>query len=385
MAKPRILLITPAICRLGGGVAEALRLLAHALAARDDLAVEVVTLSTPDLAADRAGWPDVPIHAFAAIGPRSYGFSPGMLAFLLRQRADLAHLHGVWMFPALAACLWSRLRRRPLIISPHGMLERWILARSPWRKAAVTALYQRRCLARAAAVQALTTAEASDVSAHAPAARCHVIPNFLPAQPLPDTLPDWWQPDMAGRRIHLFLGRIHDKKGWRALCAAWDQLCDDAAFARENWLVFCGWSDGAAEFGPTLAALSTRHGNATYAGPQHGTAKMASLWAADLFVLPSHSEGLPMVILEAWAAGVPVLMSAACNLPEGFATGAARPIGIDAGAIAAALRGATRWHEDERQAMIAAGRQLVESTFSQAVVVAQLVALYDQMMQGEPR
>ena len=35
-------------------------------------------------------------------------------------------------------------------------------------------------------------------------------------------------------------------------------------------------------------------------------------------ILPSFSEGLPMAVLEAWAYGLPVLMTDHCNLPEGF-------------------------------------------------------------------
>ena len=60
-----------------------------------------------------------------------------------------------------------------------------------------------------------------------------------------------------------------------------------------------------------------------FPGPQFGTAKAAAYRRADAFVLPSLSEGLPMAILEAWAHEKPVLMTDACNLPEGFAARAA--------------------------------------------------------------
>ena len=40
--------------------------------------------------------------------------------------------------------------------------------------------------------------------------------------------------------------------------------------------------------------------------------------ASDAFVLPSLSEGLPMALLEAWASGLPVIMTPECNLPEGL-------------------------------------------------------------------
>ena len=55
-------------------------------------------------------------------------------------------------------------------------------------------------------------------------------------------------------------------------------------------------------------------------------------------MLPSFSEGMPIAVLEAWSYGLPVLMTEACNLPEGFAAGAALQIGPDRAGIGAGLR-----------------------------------------------
>jgi glycosyltransferase involved in cell wall biosynthesis len=64
-----------------------------------------------------------------------------------------------------------------------------------------------------------------------------------------------------------------------------------------------------------------------FVGAQFGAEKNACYRACDAFILPSLSEGLPMAVLEAWAHAKPVLMTPECNLPEGFATGAALQIG----------------------------------------------------------
>ena len=55
-----------------------------------------------------------------------------------------------------------------------------------------------------------------------------------------------------------------------------------------------------------------------FIGPQFDSDKENTYIASDAFILPSFSEGLPMVILEAWAYGKPVLMTEFCNIPLGF-------------------------------------------------------------------
>jgi poly(glycerol-phosphate) alpha-glucosyltransferase len=61
----------------------------------------------------------------------------------------------------------------------------------------------------------------------------------------------------------------------------------------------------------------------------YGEAKDAAFRYASAFVLPSFSEGLPMSVLEAWSYGLPVFMTEACGLSEGFTSGAAIEITTD--------------------------------------------------------
>lgn len=377
-----LILITPDASRGGGGVSEVVRLLAHDLALRPEIRVEVVTLASRHLSEDLRQWPDVPVKAFKAFGPRNYGFSPGMVWYLLRRRADLMHVHGIWMFHVLAAAIWKVRWRRAVIVTPHGMLERWIMARSPNLKRLVSGLYQRRFLRRAEAVQVLTPSEARDVHQTTGAdVRCVEIPNFLPSthDSIPER-PDWWCPEDESKCLFVFLGRIHEKKGWRALCAAWDTQCRmDPAFRDGTALVFCGWQDGSDDFPMIVGTLAAAHGNVRYVGPQYGAQKTASLKAASFFVLPSASEGLPMAILEAWAVGVPVLMTAACNLEEGFEVGAAIEIGTTEQEICAGLGQAFALTPEDQARMAKAGEALVAARFSQDAVMSKLMALYNEV------
>lgn len=129
-----------------------------------------------------------------------------------------------------------------------------------------------------------------------------------------------------------------------------------------------------------VEALQLAHGNACYAGPQFGADKTASIQAATVFVLPSKSEGLPMGVLEAWAAGIPVLMTAACNLSIGFDEGAALEIGESSEAISTGLRTADGWSQHDLERMSSAGTQLIRERFSTESVSTKVHDLYEYVL-----
>jgi glycosyltransferase involved in cell wall biosynthesis len=101
----------------------------------------------------------------------------------------------------------------------------------------------------------------------------------------------------------------------------------------------------------------------------------------DLFVLSTHWEGLPLVILEAMAQGLPVVATAVDGVPEAVAdgeTGYTVPH-ADPAALADALG---RLLDDpvRATAMGRAGRARVERMFTVAQFESNLLRLYDQVL-----
>jgi poly(glycerol-phosphate) alpha-glucosyltransferase len=119
-------------------------------------------------------------------------------------------------------------------------------------------------------------------------------------------------------------------------------------------------------------------------GPLFSVEKNAAYHACDAFVLPSLSEGLPMTVLEAWAYAKPVLMTPECNLPEGFAAGAALQIGTSPEDIASSLKQLIEMRDDDRRAMGNRGRNLVTRTFSWPRIGEQMLSVYEWMLGGGP-
>ncbi|MEM9234941.1 MAG: glycosyltransferase, partial [Pseudomonadota bacterium] len=192
--------------------------------------------------------------------------------------------------------------------------------------------------------------------------------------------PDWLPED--GRKTLLFLGRLHPKKGADELLRGWAQLAGESPGITHDWrLVLAGWDDGghAAE----LHALARELGleDILFPGALHGEEKDKAFAHADAFILPSHSEGLPMGVLEAWAWGLPVFMTDACNLPEGFRERAAMRIIPEASDIAGvlgtglALNTLDEWGER--------GRTLASSRFAWTPIAEQHIEVYEWMLRGD--
>lgn len=224
----------------------------------------------------------------------------------------------------------------------------------------------RHTLEASSRVIALSPGWAAFVREFAPRARVEVVPN---AVPLP-------APARCGERGRiLFLGRVEAAKGVGELLEACARLAPHAPSLR---LVLGGegelaWARRRAdELGiGALVALPGWLGAA---------AREAELARARLFCLPSHAEGLPMAMLEAMAAGRPVVASSVGAIPEALRDGvegllvAPRDVDGLAGALGRVLG------DDALHARLGqAARQRIERDYATAVVCGRLAAIYGQL------
>ena len=294
-------------------------------------------------------------------GPGALAYARDLVPKLAEARLDLLHLHGIWQYPTHAAGRWASQSGKPLIISPHGMLDPWITRRNAWKKHAARLGWERRAWKQATAFHALTSAEAADVRAEASSARILTIPN--PAPPLAPFNDSQRSPAL------LYLGRIHEKKNIAALVAAW--YAARAHLPADATLTIAGWGDDAGIAMLERAMRNQVDDSVMFVGTAFGAQKAALFDVSRFLILPSVSEGLPMVILEAWSAGVPTLQSEACHLPEGYAQGAAMNCGTDVEEIRDAIVAALNMPHDQWQTISAAARGLASGPFSSEVVARQ--------------
>ena len=362
----RIGLLTASASRLGGGVAEAVIVQAAMVRALGGEAV-VFALADAHGEEDRARYAPSEVHLHGVRGPTQIGYAPGLADALLHAKLDCLHLHGIWMYPSSAGARWAKLTGKPYLISPHGMLDPWITGRSRLKKAVARLAYEHASWRRATAFHALTAREAGDIQRQSGRGESLVIAN---AGPPPSTTPQRLRAPQV-----LYIGRIHPKKNLLALVEAWARL-DPQDSAR---LTIAGWGDDAS-VAELRAALAAAPNSAEFVGPVYGDAKQHLLDAARFTVLPSFCEGLPMAVLEGWAAGAAAIMSGECNLPDAVTAGAAIDSGYTAESIAAALGQALGLSEAEWLVMSRASQALAAGPYSAGEITAQWGQAYRQLL-----
>jgi glycosyltransferase involved in cell wall biosynthesis len=107
-----------------------------------------------------------------------------------------------------------------------------------------------------------------------------------------------------------------------------------------------------------------------------GAAIRERLDAADCFVLPSRTEGLPRALVEAMARGLPAIASAVGGVPELLAAEDLVPPG-DAGALAAALRAVLR--DPARRARLSARNLAVAREYREELLAAERLGFYEAL------
>lgn len=372
LAGLRIGLLTSSASRLGGGVSEVVIVQAGLIR---QLGGEpaVFALADEHTGEDLHRYGETPVAALPVTGPPQIGFAPALVSRLIDADLDCLHLHGIWMYPSRAATVWSGRTGRPYVISPHGMLDPWITGRGRWKKAMARAGYERASWRAASVLHALTAREAGDIRDESGRTDSLVIPNagppagLLPARP---RAPNF-----------LYLGRIHPKKNIGALVDAWRSL-DAAGRLGGARLTIAGWGmEG--HVAELRRSLDGAPASVEFIGPAYGVLKQRLLEEARFLVLPSFSEGLPMVVLEAWAQGTPAIMTGECNLPEGIAAGAALECGYDAAAIAAALEQAIAMDDARWLEMARAAHGLASGEFSARAIAARWAEAYTALVRGK--
>lgn len=366
-------LVVPSLSRLGGGITSSSTRLAQNLQQHAEISVSA--LADSFTAEDRPNWEPLPTQAFPVWGPRAFGFAPKLAPSLRRSHSDLLHTHGLWLYPSIA----TRLAGKPYLVTPHGMLDKWALQNSRTKKRLAAVLFENAHLRGAACLHALCQSEADSMRAYGLRNPICMIPNGVD---LPDSHPQGnppW-PSHSHQKTLLYLGRIHPKKGLRNLLLAWEKV------KSTDWqLLIAGWDQNGHEL--ELKELAQKLGLASvhFSGPLFGPAKEAAYAQADAFILPSVSEGLPMVILEAWAYARPVLMTNECNLPEGFTAQAALRIETNVSGIAQGLQNLFSQSKEALQQMGGRGRELATQRFSWTGVSQEMLTVYYWILNQGPR
>jgi glycosyltransferase involved in cell wall biosynthesis len=274
-----------------------------------------------------------------------------------------------------------------VVIAPHGMLEPWALKRSAWKKKLFWWLVEGDNLRHSACLHALNNAEAANFRQLGLRNPIAVVPNgvLLPTK-VPDLL-DFERafPAAVARPILLFLARIHPKKGLPSLLDAWAALAKEGLL-KDGWLLVIAGPDQLGheiEMRERARLLGLEH-NVLFTGPLRGDAKASAFSAARGFVLPSHSEGFSIAVLEAMSFGLPVVLTRQCNF-DVAKLGAGWVCEPDSASLVRALRDFLESSDDARKEMGRKGRDVVRAEYTWDMAARKLLQVYAWVLGGGQR
>lgn len=248
-------------------------------------------------------------HQFGLLGPRKVGLSPALHRALARDwecEDRLIHLHNLWTGVSLSAFAAATRRNVPFVVSPRGALYRWCLAQGRVRKWLAWKVFQKRALERAALIHVTEEFELQRVRELGIRTPVAVVPNCVEQMPA-EALERWLteREQRRGRRVFLFLSRVHKKKGIDLLLKAWS---DSKAPRMGAILRIAGPAEPRyqRELDALVARLAIR-GSVEFIGMVRRDHRQEEFLGADVFVLPSHTENFGVAIAEALARGLPVV------------------------------------------------------------------------------
>jgi glycosyltransferase involved in cell wall biosynthesis len=296
-----------------GGVARAVATLSHALV-RLGHEVEIVVLDRPS-----ASWLEklqLCVHPLGA-GLTSYRYSKELLRWLREHGGnyDCAIVHGIWQYLSFAA--WRRYAGTtiPYYVFPHGMLDPWFKRTFPLKHLKKWLYWpwaEYRVLRDARAVIFTSEEERREArkSFWLYRARETVLPLGVEAPSASDGKNVFLQnfPALRDKKILLFLGRLHPKKGCDLLIEAFSRV------ANSEWSLVLAGPDQIGWEKQLRTRAAARDRQIVFAGMLEGEMKRGAFVAANAFILPSHQENFGMSVVEALSFGLPVLISNRVNI-----------------------------------------------------------------------
>lgn len=319
--------------------------------------------------------PGATIMSQRAAGQGPWSGAPAVLPTVARElrRADLVHVHGLLNPTSSLAARLGIGAGTPVVIGPFGTMSHYTFAHGhAFAKRLYFRMLDARNLRCASALHFTTAAEREEATWRGidVNGRAYIVPP--PYEVSTDAVRP---PPTLEVPVVLFLGRLDPKKGVDVLLESWRHVVDECPTAQLR-IAGSGSACYAAALHRRARSVLRDATSVQFLGFIGGADKSRHLGDASVVVLPSHHENFGIAVLDAVAAGVPVVVAPGVQLApwvleQGVGRVAERSPAVLARAIVDVLRDTAL-----RQHVAAVGREVVARTYGPDAVAPALEAMY---------
>lgn len=353
----------PSIDRTAGGTSTYMQMLAKGLG--EIAEVHIITHASENPLVMK----NCTVHYVHNYQPFSYSWKI-TIAFLLDEiKPDIVHVNCCWLPACASVQRIAQKRGYKVVLTPHGMLEPWIIKRHYWtRKVPALWLYQKAAVQRADCVQATAESERDNLLKLGYNSNIKVVRLGIDADGI--EMKKSWK---KTRQI-LFLSRVHVKKGINFLVEAADVLRNEL----QGYKILVA-GEGNADYVEAMKRMICDRGLQDIVqliGGVYGDEKWRLFQTSDFFVLPTHSENFGLAIAESLASGTPVITTVGTPWSDLNSSEAGAWIEIGTEPLVETLRRFLSLSEDELETMGRNGRRLIETKYSAHVMAEQMMEVY---------
>lgn len=234
------------------------------------------------------------------------------------SKVDIFHVHGLWHPLGLMVRQYALAHGKPYVISVHGMLDPWSMKQGKLRKLAYYQLIEKRNLQYAARIIFTSDEERRHIKQIQVADLDSEIvllgandPPAIDKDVLRKKILDRY-PVLRDRKIILFFGRLHQKKGLHIVIKFLPKILKQVPGAL---LLVVG--DGDARYVNQIKhQIADLHleDKVILTGFLEGEDKWSAMAVSDIFVLPSMQENFALAVAEVMKMSIPVLISNNVNI-----------------------------------------------------------------------
>ena len=359
----KIIHYIPSIDRMAGGISTYMQVLAKPLGTMAEVHIMTHASENP-LPMENCKVHDIPRYR-----PFSGVWKKAVVDLLDSVKPDIVHVNCCWTPDCAMIQRLAQKRGYKVVLTPHGMLEPWIIKRHYWtRKVPALWLYQKAAVQRADCVLATAESERDNLLKLGYNSNIKVVRLGIDADGI--EMKNSWK---KTRQI-LFLSRVHVKKGINFLVEAADVLRNEL----QGYKILVA-GEGDADYVEAMNRMICDRGLQDIVqliGGVYGDEKWRLFQTSDFFVLPTHSENFGLAIAESLASGTPVITTVGTPWSDLNSSEAGAWIEIGTEPLVETLRRFLSLTEDELETMGRNGRKLIETKYSAHVMAEQMMEVY---------